>query len=150
MSLAIFRRSFLEPGQIVVWVAVMLPFFLSLVGLAADGGLLLASRRELQNEADAAARTGAMQVDQAAYRASSGQTLVLDPAKARQVAAAYLTSQDPGVSAVITSDRERVMVQVSHEMPTSFLRLVGITTVHVGATSVAQPRYGITEANARN
>ena len=136
-----------QAGQVVVWVAVMMPFFLSLVGLAADGGLVLASRRELQNVADSAARVGAMQIDQSVYRASSGQTVVLNAARARQAAAQYLVAQDPTVSATISSDRQRVVVQASRDMPTSFLRLAGIGSVHVGATSVAQPRYGIAQAS---
>ena len=137
----------LEGGQVVVWVAVMMPFFLSMLGLAADGGQMLANRRELQNVADSAARNGAAQVDQNVYRQSSGQMLALDPSKARQVAATFVTGQEPEASAVITADQQRIVVQIGRDMPTSFLRLAGISTVHVGATSVAQPRYGITQGN---
>gem|GEM_PF-5201525 len=53
-----------QSGQLVVWTAVMLPLFLSVIGLAADGGIAFGARRELQNVADSAARAGAMQVDQ--------------------------------------------------------------------------------------
>ncbi len=137
----------LESGQVVVWVAVMLPFFLSMLGLAADGGLVLANRRELQNVADSAARNGAAQVDQNVYRQSSGQTLALDTSKARQVAAAFITGAEPQAAATISADPQRIVVQIGRDMPTSFLRLAGITTVHVGATSVAQPRFGITRGN---
>jgi len=114
-----------QAGQAVVWVAVMLPLFLSVVGLAADGGIVFSARRELQNVADSAARAGAMQVDQQVYRASSGATVVLDLAGARQVAAQYVASQGPEMVAAIAADSRQVVVQVGREVPTSFLRLVG-------------------------
>ena len=57
-----------QAGQAIVWAAVMLPLFLAVVGLAIDGGVVFAARRELQNVADAGARPGAMQVDHGAYR----------------------------------------------------------------------------------
>ena len=60
-----------QRGQVIVWVAVMLPFFLAVIGLASDGGLVFEQRRALQALADEAARAGASQLDQAAYRADS-------------------------------------------------------------------------------
>ena len=57
-------------GQAIVWTAVMLPLFLAIVGLAADGGLVFSARRELQNIADSAARAGAgLNADAAAVAA---------------------------------------------------------------------------------
>ena len=47
-----------QSGQAIVWVAVMMPFFLSVVGLAIDGGIVFSARRELQNVADSAACRG--------------------------------------------------------------------------------------------
>lgn len=134
-------------GQAIVWVAVMLPLFLSVVGLAIDGGIVFNARRELQNVADSAARAGAMQVDQRVYRESSGATVVLDQAVARQVAAEYVASQGTGLSGAVAAEPQRVMVEVSREVPTSFLRIVRIDTVRVAANAPADVRYGITQSN---
>ena len=87
-----------QPGQVMVWVAVMLPLFLSVVGLAVDAGSVFAGRRELQNTADGAARAGAGQIDVNAYRQSSDGALVLDGARARQAAADYLANEPNNVN----------------------------------------------------
>ena len=47
------RRS---AAQALVWLTLALPLFVSIAGLAIDGGVLLASRRQLQSVADGAAR----------------------------------------------------------------------------------------------
>src|SRR5437764_12162368 len=57
-----------ESGQAIVWVAVMLPLFLWVIGLSADGGAVFAARRELQSVGGGAASAAAMQVDLRAYR----------------------------------------------------------------------------------
>lgn len=136
-----------ESGQAIVWAAVMLPLFFAIIGLAIDGGVVFSARRELQSVADSAARAGAMQVDQQAYRASAGANVVLDEGAARQVAAEYVASQGLGMSAVISAEPRRVVVQVSHDMPTSFLRLVGVGTVRISATAPAEVRYGIAQGS---
>ena len=133
-----------QSGQIIVWVAVMLPLLLSVIGLAIDGAIVFGQRRELQNVADSAARAGAMQVDEHTYRESSGANLVLDLEAARQVAAEYLASQAPDLGATINAEPTRVVVQVHREISTSFLTFVGIDTVGITANSVAEVRHGIT------
>jgi Flp pilus assembly protein TadG len=125
----------------------MLPLFLSIIGLAIDAGIVFDRRRDLQNVADAAARAGAMQLDVRAYRESAGQTVVLDQASARQIAAQYLTSQPAGLDARIAAEPRRVVVQVTREVPTGFLRLVGINTVRIGATAPAELRFGVERGN---
>ncbi|MDE3075991.1 MAG: pilus assembly protein, partial [Chloroflexota bacterium] len=70
LTLRLWRAK--QPGQALIWTAVMMPLFLSMIGLTIDGGQVFDGRRQLQNLADAAARAGATQIDQQAYRASSG------------------------------------------------------------------------------
>ena len=70
----------LEDGQILVLTVVVALALLAILGLGADGGLVLARHRELQGVADAAARVGAAQLDEASYRASNGRTALLNPA----------------------------------------------------------------------
>ncbi len=95
------RLAVRQRGQLIVWTAVMLPLFLSIVGLAIDGGLVFAARRELQNAADAAARAGAMQIDEGVYRESSGATVALDRGRARAIAAEYLAGRGTSLEASI-------------------------------------------------
>lgn len=134
-------------GQALVWVAVMLPFFLSIVGLAIDGGMVFDARRKLQNVADGAARAGAIQIDPAAYRASGGTRVVLDETKARDVAASYVVAEGDGISATITTSPQQVVVTASQPVALSFLRLVGLRTVTITAMATAEVRYGITRGN---
>ena len=136
-----------ERGQVIVWVAVMLPLFLSIIGLTIDGGLVFRARRELQNAADSAARAGAMQVDERAYRESGGERVVLDESSARRVAAEYLGSTGAGLDASVATESQRLVVQVSREVPTSFMRLAGVNRVRISATAPAELRYGIEQSN---
>jgi uncharacterized membrane protein len=135
------------PGQAVVWAAVMMPLFLSAVGLAIDGGVVFKAERQLQNVADGAARAGAMQIDQQTYRATSGATLQLDADKARQTAAQYLSAQASNVSGQVTADPQQVVVQVKEQVPTSFIRIVGIDSVQISAVAPARLRSGIQQEN---
>jgi Flp pilus assembly protein TadG len=134
-------------GQAFVWVAVLFPFFISIVGLAIDGGVMLSARRELQNVADGAARAGATQIDETTYRASAGQTVVLDQASAQQAAAEYVASEGTGLSASVGTSPQQVVVTVRRTVPTSFLRLVGIRSMPITATADGEVRYGITQGN---
>ena len=132
-----------QRGQAIVWTAVMLPLFLTVVGLAVDGGLIFAGRRELQNVADSAARAGAQQIDIRAYRESRGRSVVLDQAAARRVAAEYGASQGTAVDVRIDVEPRRVRVEVTRDTPTSFTRLVGIEEVRLTASAIAEVRHGI-------
>ena len=132
-----------QRGAALVWVAVMMPFFLSIAGLAIDSGTMFKERRDMQALADGAARAGAMQIDRTAYRASSGSKVVLDPAAARSAAASYLAGQPAGLSTSVSADQQQVVVEIGRKVPTAFLRIVHIDSADIGATSVAFPRHGI-------
>jgi Flp pilus assembly protein TadG len=120
----------------------MMPLFLSIVGVAIDGGLAFEARRDLQNLADGAARAGVMQVDGAVYRDSGGQRLVLDQPGAREAAATYLNGR-PGLSATIRTDERRVLVSVRRDVPLTFLRIAGFERVRIEATAPAEVRVGV-------
>src|SRR5437899_4256323 len=77
-------------AQALVWFTVALPVFMSIAGLGIDGGVLLASRRQLQSVADGAARAGATRLDLDRLRASGGADVQLDPALALEAASTYL------------------------------------------------------------
>ena len=140
--MAHWRRS-TEAGQAIVWTAVMLPLLLSVVGLAADGGLVFNARLRLQHVADGAARAGATQVDEGAYRASGGAAVVLDAARARRIASEYLTQSGIELAGTVDADGRRVVVRVTQEAATGFLRLAGIESVRISATAPAELRAGV-------
>ena len=127
-------------GQVVLWVAIMLPLFLAIVGMAIDGGTLFAERRRAQNAADAAARAGAQQIDVDHYRAT-GEVL-LDQGWARYEARTYLAALGEGVASV-NATGQQVTVAVRRDVRLSFLKLVGVGEVAIEATAVAEPFYGI-------
>ena len=137
----------LVAGSALVWVAVTLPLFVSLVGLAIDGGVVFNARRELQNVADAAARAGAMQIDEGIYRASSGTSVVLATDRAEEAARNYLEANGSRQTADVRASTDRVVVTLTTSVSTAFLRLVGITSVPVEATAPAEVRYGVERAN---
>lgn len=131
-----------ESGQALVLVAIFLFGLVAVAGLVADGGLVLVQRRDLQNQADAAAAAGAMQVDEAAYRASGGTVLVLHPSAAQMAAIAYLMGED-GTDYAVHADGQHVEVAVARQASTAFLRVLGIEHVEISARSVAEPRFGV-------
>ena len=137
----------LERGQAVVWVAVMLPLFLAVFGLAADGALVFSARRELVDIADAAARAGATAVDEEAYRRTGD--VRLDDARARHSAEVAVGRADsrrlagrPQIVGLRVGD---ILVGVSlrARVPLAFMRVVGLETVDVAAGATAVPQPGI-------
>src|SRR5438477_1755106 len=85
---ALMRRR--SAAQALVWLTLALPLFVSIAGLAIDGGLLLASRRQLQSVADGAARAGATRLDLNRLRGSGGADVQLDRSLALDATRSYL------------------------------------------------------------
>ena len=131
-----------DEGQVLVMVALMMVGLVGVVGLVTDGGLVFSQRRDLQNVADAAAAAGAMQIDEAAYRADG--VVVLDEAMAKQAAALYLDGE--GVTYSVSVSPNRVDVEVSRQATTGFLRVLGIDSVTVNASGSALPVHGVAVA----
>lgn len=129
-------------GQALLWVALLLPVFLSIIGLAIDGGIVFAARRQAQNIADAAARAGAQEIDIQRYR-DSGE-VALDAGWARYEARRYAAGLGAPDASINVAENQ-VEVVVRRDVPLSFLRLVGISNIHVEASATAAPYYGIDE-----
>lgn len=138
------RRLHGEEGQVLVMVALMMIGVVGVVGLVSDGGLVFAQRRDLQNVADAAAAAGAMQVDEAAYRATG--EVVLDEQLARDAAALYLEAEGGGLDYAVSVLPGRVEVSVTRTASTGFLRVIGINDIEVTASASAEPRFGVESA----
>jgi Flp pilus assembly protein TadG len=141
------RRS---NGQALVWFTLALPLFLSIAGLAIDGGVLLASRRQLQSVADGAARAGATRLDLDRLRGSGGADVQLDPTLARDATWSYLDerlAREVDWTALPTAQVDvgvrRVHVVIQGTLHTAFLRVVHIDSVPVTASAFADLEYGI-------
>lgn len=137
------RRGARE-GQALLWAAIMLPFFLALLGLAIDGTMVFAARRGCQAVADGAARAGAMELDVAAYRQSDGEAALLDPALAGRAAADYLGLRGWS-DAAVTAGPRGVTVVAGQTVPLGLMRLFGRGSVRVTAIGRAVPYHGIND-----
>lgn len=117
---------------------------LAFAGLGIDGGRMFTARRDLQNQADAAALAAASALDADAYRASAGEVTQLDPAAARLAAARVLAASSARSDLVVAVEvtPERVTVGLHRPVTTTFLRIVGMHEQQIGATATAAPRTG--------
>src|SRR5438128_10070246 len=125
-------------AQALVWFTVALPLFMSIAGLAIDGGVLLTARRQLQSVADGAARAGATRLDLDRLRASGGADVQLDQTLATDVAVAYLEERlardlpwQAAPATHVDAGPRRVHVFIQGMLRTAFLRIVHIDTTPV-------------------
>ncbi|MGY1829001.1 TadE/TadG family type IV pilus assembly protein [Geodermatophilus sp. SYSU D01180] len=127
------RRASSERGAITVFLAVLVPGLLLIVGLAVDGGAKVAATQRADAIADEAARAGGQALDVAA--ALSGRVRV-DPAAAVAAAQDYLDRNDvTGAVTVVDGDTLRVTTTITQ--PTTFLGLIGIATLTVEGSGTA-------------
>jgi Flp pilus assembly protein TadG len=135
-----------EDGQILVLTVAVALALLAILGLVADGGLVLARHRELQGVADAAARAGAAQLDEASYRASNGRTATLNPTQAQAAAGQYLRTVQFAGQADITATPGQVTIGLSEVVRPIIFSSVGIGPIRLAVRAVARPRTGIAQA----
>lgn len=132
-----------QRGQALAWFVVMLPLFLSVIGLAVDGEAVLRAHRRAQGAADGAARTGAGFVQVGHARAEPGAPDVLDPAAAQAAAVSYVAQVYPDLRVKTAADEQHLVVVVTQQVTPTFLQLVHVATVQVQARSEARPQGGI-------
>jgi Flp pilus assembly protein TadG len=127
------RHADAERGAIGVFLAVLVPGLLLIIGLAVDGGAKVAATQRANATADEAARAGGQALDVPA--ALAGQVRV-DPAAAVAAAQDYLARSDvQGTVTVVDGDTLLVTTVVTE--PTTFLGLVGISTLTVAGSGTA-------------
>src|SRR5262252_6834959 len=80
-----------ERAQALVFLTVMLPLFLAVIGLALDGGHMFSERANLQAIADASARAGAVQLDTRRMYHDGTGAVFLSPDEAAAAARDYAT-----------------------------------------------------------
>jgi Flp pilus assembly protein TadG len=130
------RRLREERGAVLVAGMLLCLALLIVIGAAVDIGRAFIERRELVSLADEAALSGSQALDLEAVHA--GQ-LALDPGQAQATAVAVLAGE-PGLQAQAAASPGSVSVEVSREIPTVLLRLVGLPTLTVKARATAEPR----------
>lgn len=129
-----------EHGQVTVVVVVLLVALLALAGLSLDGGLALASKVRADGQAESAARAGAQALDLSAYR-TTGQVR-LDPARAHQLAQAYLASV--GATGSVEVGDDTVTVEITATYQTQLMSLVGVRDIRTHGRGTAHPQRGVT------
>lgn len=123
-----------DEGQVSAFAVVMVAATLALAGLVLDAGYAVAAKARMVGIAQAAARAGAQQLDLTEYR-RNGQVR-LNPTLATQAAQAWLAQS--GVQGTVTATDQTVHVEISHNVDTQLLGLVGVSTLTVHATGNAQ------------
>ena len=127
------RQPSPERGAISVFLAVLVPGLLLIIGLAVDGGAKVSATQRANAIADEAARAGGQALDVSA--ALAGEVRV-DPAAAVAGAQAYLDRT--GVQGVVTVvDGDTLQVTTTITQPTTFLGLIGISTLTVEGSGTA-------------
>ena len=132
-----------QRAQALAWFVVVLPLFLSSVGLAIDGEAVMRAHRRAQGAADGAARTGVGHVQISHARALPGSPDVLDAPAAQQAAVAYIAEIYPDLQVTTQADQQHIAVVVRQPVTPTFLQLFHISTVQIEARSDARPRSGI-------
>jgi hypothetical protein len=130
-----------QDGRVTAFVVTIVTAVLLFAGLVLDGGLALTAKIRAVGEAQEAARTGAQEIDLAAYRADG--TLRLLPQEASTAAHNYLAAT--GHTGKVSVVDKAVNVTVTVSQPTQLLGLVGIGSITVTGAGQAQPQLGITE-----
>lgn len=128
-----------QRGQTTIFVVGILMLVMSVIGLAVDGTRAFLYRRTLQSAADAAALAGASELNRDAYYASRGRTVRIESDSARSAAQRWLNLRSITAEAAISSSPTQVTVALRGEIPTLFLRLIGVTTVPVAAQADSAP-----------
>jgi hypothetical protein len=132
-----------EEGMVTAFVVIFAFALILVAGLVIDGGLTLAARIQAIDEAQAAARAGAQQINLAAFR-SDGQ-VILDSARATQAAQSYLAATGHSGTVTVTGDQVQVAVRITQ--PMQILEVAGIHNLTVVGHGAATATEGVTAPN---
>ena len=131
-----------EYGQVTVLVAGVLVALIAMAGLVFDGGNIVAAHRQADDEASGAARAAVQELSPTDLFGTG--TVVVDAARARAAAAAYLAPT--GHDGVVDVQGDRVQVTVSFREPLQILGIVGIRSASIRGEGSAHAVRGVTAA----
>ena len=130
-----------ERGQVLVWMVVLLPLLLALVGLVFDGGLMWAQFRRARWAADGAAVAAASDIDRELYR---DQGMVRLTEQALYTAIYYARENDPNLSINSLYVLDNVIyVRGQVHVETVFLGLFGVDGFTLSVRGQERPVWGI-------
>lgn len=134
-----------EGGFVTLWVLGLTVAMLAIAGVSIDLWRAVATQRSVSTAVDSAAVAGSSGIDEAAYRSSGGQTVVLDVARARSLAESNLASQPDAASlvdVVIDVTPDRISVRAGRQVDFTLVRVlqVGQDPAVLHATATADPR----------
>ena len=131
-----------ESGQAAVWLIVLLPVLLGLVGLVFDGGMMYAQYRRARWAADGAAVAAANAIDPVLYT-HTGQ-VKLDAGLAYGTARRYALENDPALNlGSVSLDNNTVRVRGTLQIQPSFLSLFGVGLMTLTISGQERPAWGI-------
>jgi hypothetical protein len=133
-----------ERGQVTAFVTLLTLSLLLVIGLVLDGGFILATKRQVDNEALAAARAGAQEVSTEVLRATGRSEL--DERRAEAAALGYLAAVGRTGTASARGDSITVEVEASRSL--LILGFAGLRDVTVTGSGTARAARGVTEAEA--
>ena len=134
-----------ERGQALIWVAILLPLFLALVGLVFDGGLLWQQYMRARWAVSAAGVAAASEIDPGTL-AQSGQ-MVLKP-EALNTASRYAHFNDPdlriaSVRILTRNGQQYIETRGWTYADTVFLKMFGVSGFRVNVQAVERPAWGV-------
>ncbi len=131
-----------EQGQALLWIAILLPLFIALVGLVLDGGYLWQQYVRARWAVSSAAVAAASEIDPQTFTGSG--RMILKP-EARAVASDYATRNDPQlhVTDVHIQDNRYIVVQGWSEAQTVFLSIFGVNGFRLNVRAIERPAWGV-------
>jgi hypothetical protein len=131
-----------DEGSALLWVLLFLPALLVAAGLVFDGGAAINGKQLGSNVAAQAARVG---VDQMSPDAGRQQQVPseLDSARASEAACAYVAAAWPGATCSASLSTTEMDVEVTNQVPTQLLSIIGMNTFTVTARGTASTVIGI-------
>lgn len=133
-----------DRGQVAIFVLGLALVCFAISGVTIDGTRAFLFRRTLQNSADAAALAGAAELDRRSYYSSGGADVGVATGPARAAAVRWLARRGLDARAAISVGEAEVGVVLRGDVPTTFLGLVGVSSLPVSVQATAAPVAGKT------
>lgn len=130
------RNGYLQNGQSLAHVAILMIVLLAFAGLAIDGGRIYLERRRMQNAADAGALAGAREIcfgDGSQSPLAVAEQYAIDQNGADQAEATWAGGQD-----------DPIRVVASRQVLMSLANIVGFSQMTVGASATAKCGKAVT------
>lgn len=134
-----------ERGQALIWVAMLLPVFLALVGLVFDGGLLWQQYLRARWAVSAGGVAAASEIDPETL-AQTGQVML--KREALNTASRYAHRNDPdlritSVDIVTYGGQPYIVTRGWTYADTVFLKLFGVSGFRIDVEAVERPAWGV-------